>query len=181
MSPEARAVSERIGSRGRRRKSVDAKAHDPLFDQFCRADALWDAGRPRAARRLFHSGALAGDPSSQLNYGYFLEQGLGGPRDRRQAMRWYRAAYRRGATGAAANNIAILLREDNRVRLAAKWFERAIAGGEVGAALELGKLCRDALHSVTRARKYFRVVARSPRSSESEKEKALALLAALGR
>lgn len=173
-------MSERIGSRGRGQSAVHAEAPDALYEQFCRADAQWDAGRLRAARRLLHAGAVARDPSSQLNYGYFLEQGLGGPKDRRQAMRWYRAAYRGGATG-AANNIAILLREDKRARLAAKWFERAIVGRDVGAALELGKLCRDALHSVTRARKYFRLVARSARSSESEKEEALALLPALGR
>lgn len=145
------------------------------------ADQLWDLGKLHAARRLFERGAAAGDPTSQLNYGYFLEQGLGGRKNVAEAMRCYRAAYRRGVTAAAANNIAILFREANRPRLAEKWFQRAIAGGDIGAALELGKLYRDFLKDIPQARKSFQMVARSRRSIPSEREEALALVGSLSR
>jgi uncharacterized protein len=153
---------------------------DALFDLFAQGCQLWDLGKDRAARRLFEQSAGAGDTGSLLNYGYFLEQGLGGARDVEQAMRCYRRAYRRGSA-AAANNIAILYREASQPRRAEKWFERALSGGDVGAGLQLGRLYRDFFKDVPRARRCFRMVARSRGAIPSEKEEALALIADLPR
>ena len=140
---------------------------------------MWDAGRPRAARRLFQRGAQAGDPSAQVNFGYFLDVGLGGAADKLEAMRWYRRAYRQGDTTAAANNIAILYREQGRRRLAERWFKHSSSGDPVGSALELGKLYRDLFNDPVAARACFHKVARSQRALPDERDEARALIRAM--
>lgn len=66
------------------------------------------------------------------------------------------AGYRQGVISAAANNIAILYREQGRPRLAERWFKHASASDPLGSALELGKLYRDLLGDPARARACFK-------------------------
>ena len=150
-----------------------------MFALFGQADALWDAGKPHAARRLFRRGAEAGDPSAQLMFGYFLDVGLGGAVDKAEAMRWYQRAYKQGVTSAAANNIAILYREQGRARLAERWFKHASAGDPLDSAMELGKLYRDFLREPAKARACFQRVARSRRALPEERDEARALIRAM--
>jgi TPR repeat protein len=139
---------------------------------------LWDAGKPRAARRLFERGAKAGDPNAQFMFGYFLDVGLGGRTDKVAAMRWYRRAYKQRVTG-AANNIAILYREQGRGRLSERWFKHAIAGGSFESTLALGKLHRDVLDEPGKARECFRRMARWRDALPGERDEARALMRAM--
>jgi TPR repeat protein len=44
----------------------------------------------------FRKAAAAGDIDAQFNVGYFLEHGIGGPRDKSSAKRWYAKAAKGG-------------------------------------------------------------------------------------
>lgn len=45
-----------------------------------------------AARRLFGQAARLGHPQSQANYGFFLQEGIGGPAEPQEARRWLKSA-----------------------------------------------------------------------------------------
>jgi uncharacterized protein len=88
--------------------------------------AAWERGRLRTALRLFAAQAKTGDSSARLNLGYFYDVGLGTRRNKAQALRWYRLAYRQGS-GAAASNIATVYRDEGRPALALAWYRRAVS------------------------------------------------------
>lgn len=121
---------------------------------FLRASALWEGGMLREAKREFRAGAESGDPGCQVNYAYFCEQGIGGRRNVKEALRWYRRAVRRGH-GSAAANIGILYREQRRPHLAASWLERAVALGNRDALLDLGRLYLEEFDDHRTARRYL--------------------------
>lgn len=149
-----------------------------MFALVTRADAMWDARNPRAARRLFKRGAEAGDPNAQFMFGYFLDVGLGGRKDKAAAMRWYRRAHKLGVTG-AAHNVAILYREQARGLLSERWFKHSIAGGCFDSTLELGKLYRDVFADPAKALNCFRRMARWRGALPEERDEARALMRAL--
>jgi TPR repeat protein len=64
--------------------------------------------------------------------------GLGVGVDRARAMQLYRQAWRKGCPG-AANNIAILYREQGKLRAMFQWFKREADAGDDGAYLDLAK------------------------------------------
>lgn len=142
---------------------------------FQRASALWDGGMLKEAKRKFRAGAESGDPDCQVNLGYFYEQGIGGPRNLEEALRWYRRAVRRGHASAAAN-IGILYREQNRPRLAAKWLEKAVALGNRDALLDLGRLYLEEFDNHTAARRYLQRVRTARNVSEHTRAAAERLL-----
>jgi len=61
-----------------------------LDEMFIRADKMWHRGQLRNAFRLFLVAANAGDKASQLNVGYFYDNGVGTKRNREEALRWYK-------------------------------------------------------------------------------------------
>ncbi|MDR0776459.1 MAG: sel1 repeat family protein [Azonexus sp.] len=109
--------------------SIEEAAHD-----------AWDAGNLAEAFHLFEQCANAGSATSMLDLGYFYDEGLGTDQNKTEAMRWYKRAHRRGDSGAAANNIAILYRETGRFRLCYQWFERSAKLGNGDSEVELAKL-----------------------------------------
>jgi TPR repeat protein len=107
-------------------------------DPFKDAHAAWERGRLKTAFRLFAAQAKAGDSGARLNLGYFYDLGLGIRKNKAQALRWYRLAYRQGS-GAAASNIATVYRDEGRPALALAWYKRAASLKDGDAAVEVAK------------------------------------------
>eukprot|EP01030_Chromulinospumella_sphaerica_P011287 gene11287-11090_t len=85
--------------------------------------AAGESGDLQSARRCYEQGAALGDPQCLQALGYMYDVGEGVTQDKAQAMTLYRKAWRRGSH-AAANNIAVLYREQGKPRLMFRWFER---------------------------------------------------------
>jgi uncharacterized protein len=110
-------------------------AHSDLFKD---AHAAWEGGRLKVAFRLFAAQAKAGDGGARLNLGYFYDVGLGTRKNKAQALRWYRLAYRQGS-GAAASNIATVYRDKGRPALGLAWYKRAVSLKDDDPAVEVAK------------------------------------------
>ena len=149
--------------------------HVDLERMFNEADALVDAGHHREAFRLFHKAARAGHRASWLNVGYCFDVGRGVRRSRERALFWYRKAASKGS-GAAANNIGTVYRDEGRPRLAARWFLKAVSLGDTGALLNLAKLYLGPLNDRAKARSALARVARARDVTEDTREQAEALL-----
>jgi TPR repeat protein len=100
--------------------------------------SAWDSGDVKAAFRLFRSMAESGDKGAWLNLGYFYDVGLGIRKNRTEALRWYRRAYRAGDSS-AASNIATVYRDEGKHRLAFQWFFRAASMNDGDAEVEVAK------------------------------------------
>jgi hypothetical protein len=127
---------------------------DRLFNS---ADEAWEDGDLAKAAKLFREAAELGDVAAMLNVGYFLDEGLGVKSDKSEAMTWYRRAYDLGDSS-AANNIAILHREQNDQAGAVEWFEKAAELGDGDAHVELARIHLDGLGvpvSEEKAREYL--------------------------
>src|SRR5258708_3409939 len=102
------------------KKSSKRDRKDKAADLFLRADQNWERRRFRTAFRLFLEAVNAGDRSAQLNVGYFYDLGIGTKADRSAALNWYRKAYRKGDSCAAAN-IATIWRDQRKPLRALAW------------------------------------------------------------
>jgi len=142
---------------------------------FVRADKEWSRGKLRSALRLFLAAAKKGDKASQLNAGYFYDNGIGTRRNRTAALYWYGRAYRRGDAN-AANNIGTIWRDEHNPRRALSWFLRAVKIGDVGSNLEIGKHYLRNERDPSRAIAYLNKVCQSDRVSEHEVAQAQRLL-----
>src|SRR5579871_1001323 len=109
---------------------------DALFEQ---ASQQWESGNLKAAFKLFLMAAEGGDSGAQLNVGNFYSDGIGVARNREKALYWYRKAYRQGYA-AAASNIGSLLRNENKIKLALSWFQKAAKLKDRDASLEIAKI-----------------------------------------
>ncbi|HZI12977.1 MAG TPA: hypothetical protein VE153_21525 [Myxococcus sp.] len=162
------------------RRKQSTRVEEDLDSLFRKADALMGRGRLQEAFRLFLRGAQAGEPSCQLNVGCLYDVGKGVRRSRERALYWYRKGARR-REGPAANNIATLYRDEGRPRLAARWFEKAVAWGDYDALLELAKLYLGPLKDRSRARRaLIRIQRHREQTSVHSQEEAAALLARAG-
>ncbi|MBX3480694.1 MAG: sel1 repeat family protein [Caulobacter sp.] len=112
---------------------------DKIDRLFNAADEAWEDGDLGKAFDLFRQCAELGDVPAMLNAGYFLDEGLGVKPDKAGAMGWYRKAYELG-DASAANNIAILHREQNDLTGAFEWFGKAVELGDPDANVELAKI-----------------------------------------
>ena len=102
------------------KRSLNKK--DRLFKS---ASKAWDRGDTSTAFNLFQKAAESGDSSSQLNIGYFFDEGIYVQRDISKALYWYKKAFHKGSGGGAANNIAITYKAKHEYRKALWWFHRA--------------------------------------------------------
>jgi uncharacterized protein len=112
---------------------------DKIDRLFNAADEAWEEGDEAKAFDLFIQCAELGDVAAMLNAGYFLDEGLGVKADKTAAMNWYLKAHELGDSS-AANNIAILHREQNNMTGAFEWFGKAVALGDADANVELAKI-----------------------------------------
>ncbi|MCH7331885.1 tetratricopeptide repeat protein [Acinetobacter modestus] len=104
-----------------------------------KAHEAWDVGDLDLAFELFSICAAQNSDGCMLDLGYFYDEGIGRIANKKQAMYWYKKAYRLGSS-AAASNIAILYREQGRFNLTAQWFRRATQLNDGDAEIELAKL-----------------------------------------
>lgn len=106
---------------------------------FRNGDAAEEEGRFDFARQSFERGASLGDPSCLARLARMYDEGIGGEVDKREAMRLFQLAWRRGRDTVAANNIAILYREIGKPRATFEWFCRAANEGDGSAQLDKAK------------------------------------------
>src|SRR5277367_3989594 len=78
---------------GLHRRTRQCGELDLLFE---RASEQQEAGNLLSAFRLFLAAAKAGDVGAQLVLGNFYSDGTGIRRNRKQALYWYKRAYRKG-------------------------------------------------------------------------------------
>jgi hypothetical protein len=148
-----------------------ASAETPFSD----ASRLLERGKVEEAFRLFFAAAKAGDSRAQLNVGYLYDTGQGVSRSRTHALQWYRKAVQQGEA-AAANNIGTIYRDEGRLRLAVRWFEKAAAMGDGDALLEMAKLYAGPLEEPAKARKLLVRVRSSKRAAAESRDEAERLL-----
>ncbi len=122
---------------------------------FAKASEQWERGKLRSAFRLFLSAAKRGDPSAQHNLGYFYDVGIGVKPNRVAALYWYKRAFRRGYR-AAASNIGMIFRDEEKPKQALSWFQRAIRLGDADANLEVAKIYLQEEADVARAIVYLK-------------------------
>jgi uncharacterized protein len=103
------------------------------------AGAAEEAANYDLARQSLERGAALGDAGCIMRLAYMHDVGeLGVTADKDRAMQLYRSAWRKGCPG-AANNIAILYREQGNHRAMFQWFKREADAGDGGAHLDLAK------------------------------------------
>jgi len=107
-------------------------------DLFVRAEREQERGDRRSAFRLMLAAAKLGDIGAQVNVGNCYDDAQGVRRNRELALYWYRRAYRRGCS-AAAHNMGVMLRKENQLKRALRWFARAVELGDEESNLEIGK------------------------------------------
>jgi TPR repeat protein len=149
---------------------------------FNEADAAWDKGDLRQAFTLFMRAAKLGDLSSQLDIGYFFDNGLFVKKDKKQALKWYRKAYLQGDP-CGANNIGTVYRDMGETRKMLWWFMRAAAMGHPDALLDLGKRYESGSAvpiNLGKAKLFYRRVLSSKHATEDGKAEARNLLTRLG-
>lgn len=135
----------------------------------------WEDERYEEAFRCFRDGVAAGDRSCLLNLGYCHDTGLGTRIDKAAAMACYLRDVKADGGGGAANNIAILYREQGRHVAEFYWFRQAALRQDGGANVELAKLYlsgRGVRRSVGAARHCLTLALRSTYISEGEVEEA---------
>jgi TPR repeat protein len=165
----------------RKTKRITQKSSRNKDRMFIQANAAWDHGDLREAFELFMKAAKLGDVSSQLDLGYFFDQGLSVRKDKKKALKWYRKAYWQGDAG-AANNIATIYRDLGDTKKMLWWLRRAAAMGDVDVQLDLGKRYERGLavpKDPVKAKLFYRRVLANKSATENDRVKATARLAVL--
>eukprot|EP00445_Apocalathium_hangoei_P025474 CAMPEP_0203933900 /NCGR_PEP_ID=MMETSP0359-20131031/71987_1 /ASSEMBLY_ACC=CAM_ASM_000338 /TAXON_ID=268821 /ORGANISM="Scrippsiella Hangoei, Strain SHTV-5" /LENGTH=649 /DNA_ID=CAMNT_0050863541 /DNA_START=217 /DNA_END=2163 /DNA_ORIENTATION=- len=106
------------------------------------ANLLLHAGSHTQARAWFHAAAAVGQPDAAHNLGVMLAQGLGGPADAAEALRWWREAARRGKGNAARHLAMRSLEMDGMSENSEgwRWLSLAVDLGDAEAMLMLHHL-----------------------------------------
>ena len=142
------------------------------------AYAAGENGDLELQRQCNEQGAALGDPLCLMALGYMYDVGEGVNPDKVRAMKLYRKAWRRGSHG-AANNIAILYREQGKPRLRFRWFERVARAGDGSAHLDMAKCYLNGIgvrKNLQSALQCLAVASGSFYISEFEREEAQVLL-----
>lgn len=119
-----------------------------ILPRFIRQRARRRKERLRKSGVLVRKGGGAGVANARYNLGVLYQQGLGVPKDMREAIKWYRAAADLGHPE-ARYNLGIAYIEGVGVPYdpvrAASYFEMAAAGGVTEAAYNLGLIHENGL------------------------------------
>jgi uncharacterized protein len=151
----------------------------PLFMQ---ANKAWDKGNLQLAFNLFMQSAESGDRGSQLDLGYFFDNGLSVKRDKKMALHWYRKAYLQGDAG-AANNIATVYRNLGDTKKMLWWFRRAAEMGDIDVLFDMAKRYETGTmvpKNACKAKAFYRRVISCEHATSEEKAQAKARLSQLG-
>jgi TPR repeat protein len=129
-----------------------AQKSEQLFRQ---AELKEEAGDLKGAFDLLTKAARLGDIGAQVNLGNYYSSGIGVQKNFEKAAEWYQTAYRNGER-AGANNLAVDLKKQRRVKEAIVWFKRAVALNDGDASVELAKLLKNQPNGLQSAIKYLR-------------------------
>lgn len=114
--------------------------YESAYEEWVEANKQWDEGNHEKAYAIFLSSAQKGLSDAQNSVGYFLDNGIGVSVDKREALKWYRAAARQ-CNCCAISNIGTIYRDAGNVRRAMFWFRRAYKESNDGdSGLEIAKL-----------------------------------------
>jgi len=144
-------------------------------------DTAQEAGNYELAHQSFERAAVLGNPECLSRLAYMFDVGIGVGIDKAHAMRLYQRAWRRGSA-VAANNIAILYREQGKLRHMFRWFQRAVESGDTDAHVELAKCYLNGTgvrKSAQSALRHLAAAAGSPCITEASREEAEQILATL--
>ena len=162
-----------------KRTSSKSSSKDLLFKS---ANEAWDSGDLEQAFALFTQAAKSGDAGSQVDLGYFYDNGLFVRKNREKALKWYHKAYRQGhASG--ANNIATVYRDLRKTRKMLWWFRRAASMGDTDVLLDLGRRYEagDGVpKALAKARLLYRRALASKYATKENRSEALARLTGMG-
>jgi TPR repeat protein len=106
------------------------------------AEQYEESGDFKQAFRCLLTGAQLGDTGCQINLGNFYAKGKGVRRNREEAARWYKKAFKAGER-CGALNLAIDMRNAGNTRSAVIWFKKAIAMNDGDACIALAKIYKD--------------------------------------
>lgn len=140
-----------------------------------RAGEEWTRGRLRRAFPLFLAAAKAGITPAFGIVAQFYDFGDGVRANEKEALLWYRRAYRNGDCS-VANNIGCILRDRKRLNEAHLWFRRAVKRGDGDANLNIAKLYLQHKGKQALAVRFLRETCRSRSVTEGSKEEARHLL-----
>src|SRR5438128_11086961 len=143
------------------------------------AGEQWEKGKLRSAFRLFLAAAKAGDSGAQTNIGYFYNVGVGVQPNRAAALYWYKRAWRhknKYAAKYAASNIGTIWRDEQKLKRAVSWFQRAVKLGCGDANLEIAKIYFRNERDKEKAIRYLREAIRAAHITDGSKEQARRLL-----
>lgn len=133
------------------------------------------------ARQCYERGAALGDADCLHALGYMYDVGEGVTVDKALAIGFYRRAWR-GGCHAAASNIAVLYREQGKLGLMFRWFERVALAGDGSAQFEMAKCYLDGRgvrKDPQAALRCFVAAIQSSFITEHEREEAQALINSL--
>ena len=153
------------------------KEEDPLMSA---VDAE-EAGQYEMAFSLFERLAAQGDTYAMTALARFYEDGLGVEADFDKSIYWAEKAAVAGDP-IGMSNLAISYRRIGEMLKAKEWFERALASGFTGAALELAKMYMISDKESENVKRYLGIVLRGSvgnEISEDEFNKAKELLSYL--
>ena len=144
-------------------------------------DAAEENGNFDLARQSFERGSALGCVECMSRLAYLFDVGAGVETDKDLAMRLYQRAWRRGSS-VAADNIAILYREQRKFRAMFRWFQRASLNGNGSSQLDMAKCYLDGTgvrRDPQAALRCLSAAIGSDYISEAEREEAWELLEAL--
>ena len=111
---------------------------------FIEASEAWENHDYKKAFELFLESAKGGESSSQLNIGYFYDEGICVPKNMKKAIYWYKKASMQN-NGGATTNIAIHYRTIKEYRKALWWFHKAVKQLDHDAYFDIGCLYENGL------------------------------------
>ncbi|RYX82370.1 sel1 repeat family protein [bacterium] len=110
-----------------------------LEDLYVAAMELYDGDDEEGALRLFRQGADLGDDNAMNMVGLAYDSGNVVEQDKAKAIEWLKKSWRIGKKIYVCNNIAKTYSEMGQRRKALYWWNKSIAGGDVGAGLEMAQ------------------------------------------
>jgi TPR repeat protein len=113
---------------------------DQLTDGiFNKAYAFFEKGMQEEAFNWFLKGAESGDTSCMIWVGVLYGDGVKKDTQNKEEILWYEKAWNKGELS-AANNLAIVYKNQSHYSEAEHWFKEAIRGGDGDANLEFAKM-----------------------------------------
>lgn len=122
---------------------ITTLASNPVFADFEKGIAAYQANNLPLAYKEFREAADAGDADSQFNVALMFEKGIGVGKDEKQAVVWYRKSALQG-NAAAQYNLAVMYENGRGTAVdfakAHEWYRKASVQGDALAIGNLGML-----------------------------------------